>query len=259
MTFRAFRIGALLLILAVVALSAWLSRARTTDWNGPLWVAIHPVNADSSRAADEYIATLTNATFESIETFMRRESERYAVALDEPVRVELYGRVTDLPPARDPNANALESALWSLRLRWWAWRAPPTGERVPPDIRVFVLYYDPALSPTVPHSLGLQKGLLGVVHAFAATDMTGDNNIVIAHEFLHTLGATDKYDFANDRPVFPHGYADPEQDPLHPQRRAEVMAGRMALSEDRWEMPASLAAIVVGPRTAAEINWTRAP
>lgn len=259
MTFRQFRIGLLLLILAAVAVGSWLSRARTTDWDAPLWVAIYPLNADSSNAANAYIDGLTNASFESIETFMQREAERYAVALDEPARVEVYGRVTDLPPALDGDANVLQRALWSLRLRWWAWRASAAQDRVPPDIRIFVLYHDPDLSSVVPHSLGLQKGLLGVVHAFAADDMTGANSIVIAHEFLHTLGATDKYDPDTDQPMFPDGYADPEQQPLYPQRRAEIMAGRLALSEGQWEMPSSLREVVVGPRTAAEIGWVTAP
>jgi len=58
----------------------------------------------------------------------------------------------------------------------------------PEDIRIFVLYHDPALTPVVPHSLGLAKGLIGVVYAFAAPEMTGGNNVVIAHEMLHTVG-----------------------------------------------------------------------
>jgi hypothetical protein len=89
--------------------------------------------------------------------------------------------------------------------------------------------------------------------------MTGANNIVIAHEFLHTLGASDKYDLETDAPVFPHGYADPEQEPLHPQERAEVMAGRRALTEREWEMPETLRSVVIGPLTAREINWMDEP
>lgn len=255
MSFRLFRIGLLLLVLAAVVLSGWLSRARTTDWDAPLWVAIYPINADGSRVANEYIDRLTDASFEPIENFMRAEARRYGIGLDEPVRVELYDRVTDLPPALEPQANAITRLFFTLRLRWWAWRASADQDRVPPDIRMFVLYHDPVLSPTVPHSLGLQKGLLGVVYAFAADDMTGANSIVIAHEFLHTVGATDKYDALNDAPMFPDGFADPEQEPRYPQRRAEIMAGRMALNESESEMPSSLREVVVGARTATEISW----
>ena len=56
------------------------------------------------------------------------------------------------------------------------------------------MYHDPSTLQTVPDSHGMQKGLIGVVHAFAQRPMAGTNNIVITHELLHTLGATDKYD-----------------------------------------------------------------
>ena len=49
------------------------------------------------------------------------------------------------------------------------------------------------------HSTGLQKGMLGVVNAFASADQEGSNAVVIAHELLHTFGATDKYDRKNER------------------------------------------------------------
>ena len=83
--------------------------------------------------------------------------------------------------------------LWSLKLRWWNLGVDdPPGPT--PTIRLFLLFHDPALSPRVPHSAGLQKGLLGIAHLFAAAHMAGSNQVVIAHELLHTLGATDKYE-----------------------------------------------------------------
>ncbi len=128
----------------------------------------------------------------------------------------------------------------------------------PEDIRIFVLYHDPALTPAVPHSLGLTKGLIGVVYAFAAPDMDGENDVVIAHELLHTLGATDKYRAADDAPRFPDGYGDPQQVPLFPQRYAELMAGRRMLSADQWQQAESLDEVVIGPATAPEIRWRTA-
>jgi hypothetical protein len=125
----------------------------------------------------------------------------------------------------------------------------------PEDIRIFVLYHDPALTPSVAHSLGLTKGLIGVVYAFADPQMNGENNVVIAHELLHTLGATDKYRVGDDAPRFPDGYGDPRQVPLYPQRAAEIMAGRRMLSADRWQQADGLGEVVIGPLTAAEIRW----
>jgi hypothetical protein len=122
---------------------------------------------------------------------------------------------------------------------------------------MFVLYHDPSTLQSVPDSHGMQKGLIGVVHTFALPSMAGSNSIVIAHELLHTLGATDKYDPGSGAPLFPAGFAEPDRKPLYPQEKAEIMAGRRALSAQDAQMPAGLSAVVVGPATAAEIRWTR--
>jgi hypothetical protein len=122
---------------------------------------------------------------------------------------------------------------------------------------MFVLYHDPSTLQSVPDSHGMQKGLIGVVHTFALKSMAGSNSIVIAHELLHTLGATDKYDPNNGTPLFPSGFAEPDRNPLYPQEKAEIMAGRRALSAQDAQMPPALGAVVVGPATAAEIRWTR--
>jgi hypothetical protein len=85
------------------------------------------------------------------------------------------------------------------------------------------------------------------------------NSIVIAHEVMHTLGATDKYDPETNLPQFPDGYARPDAPRRHPQAAAELMAGRRPLSETEAEMPDSLRDVVVGDRTAAEIRWLTPP
>jgi hypothetical protein len=113
------------------------------------------------------------------------------------------------------------------------------------------------MSESVPHSLGMQKGLIGVVHAFADRRMNGSNNIVIAHETMHTVGATDKYDLETGAPTYPGGYGEPALSPRFPQRYAEIMAGQRAISATAQEMPETLRDVLVGPQTAEEIGWTR--
>ena len=54
-------------------------------------------------------------------------------------------------------------------------------------MRLFVVYFDPATSRTLAHSTGIQKGMLGIVNAFASADQEGSNAVVIAHELLHTV------------------------------------------------------------------------
>jgi len=251
------RILALLLVLGAVALEQWLERVHTQSWRETLWVGIYPLNADGSRVTQSYVEALKREDFVAIETFFAREAHRYGVRLDEPVHVELYPQGSELPPELAPGAGLFGIAWWSLRLRWFAAHASSVPGRVPSRIRLFVLYHDPATLQRAPDSHGMQKGLVGVIHAFATGAMTGANDIVITHELLHTVGATDKYDLATGEPLKPIGYGDPAQQPLYPQAEAEIMAVRRALGPQESEMPRTLGSEVVGPATALEIRWTR--
>ncbi|HEX7236644.1 MAG TPA: hypothetical protein VF405_06755 [Gammaproteobacteria bacterium] len=104
-------------------------------------------------------------------------------------------------------------------------------------------------------STALDKGLVAVANLFAAREARATNQIVLAHELLHTLRATDKYSLATNAPLYPDGYAAPEARPLLPQAKAELMAGRIALDQQRAEMPGDLDDVVIGALTAREIGW----
>jgi hypothetical protein len=252
--FKRLRILILLLILLMVALTTWQDRYRSTRWREALYVAIYPIAADDSAVTLRYVAALDADRFKAIDDFFVREARRHGLAESEPVKTRLRAELHDRPPQRAPDAGVLATAWWSLKLRYWAWRVSGHVNE-PEDIRMFVLYHDPALTPEVPHSLGLTKGLIGVVYAFAAPEMNGANNVVIAHELLHTVGAGDKYLPGSDAPRFPEGFGDPGQVPLYPQRTAEIMAGRRMLSADRWQQAETLEEVVIGPATALEIRW----
>jgi hypothetical protein len=243
--------------LLLVSVRTCQDRLRTTRWREPLYVAIYPIAADDSAVTRAYVASLDADRFRAIDRFFAAEAQRYRLTIDDPVKTRLRAELHERPPARPAGASVPRTILWSLRLRYWAWRVSGHS-RDPEDIRMFVLYHDPALSPVVPHSLGIEKGLIGVVYAFAAPTMDGGNDVVIAHELLHTVGATDKYDPASDAPRFPDGYGDPRQVPLFPQQFAELMGGRRMLSASEWEQPSGLEDTVVGPATALEIRWLKA-
>ena len=85
--FKAIRIAVLLLILVFVSLSTWLTQARSTDWNGSLWVKVYPINADGSDESQEYIQSLDVDDFSAIETFIAEEAEKYGRTLRRPVRM----------------------------------------------------------------------------------------------------------------------------------------------------------------------------
>ncbi len=252
--FRKLRITLLLLLLAGVALNTWLDRSHSRDWSRPLRVVIYPINGDGSEVAARYLASLQRSDFTPMETYLQREMQRYRGGSRAAVDVRLAAEVDSLPPPPPHQGNVLEIMGWSLRLRYWAFTVDNYSGPAP-EVRMFVLYFDPGEHPRLAHSLGLEKGLLGVVNAFASRRLTARNRVVITHELLHTVGASDKYDPRSNLPRYPDGYADPEQQPRFPQHRAELMAGRIPLTANRAVMPRNLSQTMIGPLTAREIGW----
>lgn len=253
---RRLRILALLLILLFVALNTYFDRVYSTDWDIPLRVAVFPINGDGSDESERFIQRMSVEDFRALESFFQEEAEHFGVKLERPVRFSLAGRIRELPPTLDPAAGMLDIVVWSLRTRYWAWRVPENPPGASPDIKLFVLYHDPKRSPSLPHSVGLQKGLFGIVNVFADQRMLGANDTVLAHELLHTLGASDKYAPGSNQPLHPDGYAEPDRRPLYPQTHAELMGGRIPTSASDSEIPESLRQVVIGPVTAAEIGWS---
>jgi len=252
--FRAIRIVILLGILFFVAVSTWLTQARSTDWNNSLWVKIYPINADGSSVSQRYIEALEPSQFEDIESFIAREAARYGKTVSRPLRIELGIPVTEQPPLLDAAPGIVSVMLWSLRMRWWAASVTEDQDSIEPDVRIFVRYHTPQSQFVLENSVGLQKGMVGVVNAYADRRQRGSNNFIIAHEFLHTLGATDKYELGSGQPIEPDGLADPDRNPLYPQENAEIMGGRIALAADDAVVPQSLSYAVIGPITASEIR-----
>jgi hypothetical protein len=253
--FRQLRILLLLLVLLFVAVSTWYARASTTDWDETLYVAVYPINGDGSDAARKQIAALDKQHFDDIERFLAQQAIRYTQTRVKPIEIEIAPEVKELPPVLDRRGNFLQTGWWSLKLRWWASKNDTAEIR--PDIKVYLLYYDAEEYAVLDHSVGLEKGLVTVVKAFTGRKNITRNNVIIAHELLHTVGATDKYNPGNNLPAFPNGYADPDQSPLYPQKRAEIMGGRIPLSASKAEQPDSLRETTVGPATAIEIGWIK--
>ena len=252
--FKAIRVTILLLILFFVAVSSWLTQARSTDWNDSLWVKIYPINGDGSEASTRYMANLSIESFEGLESFVARESAKFGHTLARPLRIELGLPIREQPPSMGPSPGALDVMLWSLKMRWWASRMTSDQDDPDPDVRIFVRYHEPQSNFILDDSIGMQKGMVGVVNAFAGRRQAGTNNVIIAHEFLHTLGATDKYDPSNGQPDIPAGIAEPNRNPRYPQRFAEIMGGRIAISESDAMVPKSLKYVVIGDQTAREIR-----
>lgn len=256
MSFRRIRILVLIGLLAMVALIHFGEQYLVRSWGAPLEVAIVPINADGSEEVSRYLRGLKVEDFYDINAFLEKQAGRYGLKLDNALEMRLAPEAHELPPSPPMNGNPFRIAWWSLKLRIWAWRQEKSGFLPhPAKVRLFLIYHEAEMGKALDHSLGLQKGLVGVVHVFASKDQQDQNNVVIAHEFLHTLGASDKYDPVTNFPLYPVGYADPNKEPRHPQYEAEIMAGRIPKFEDYAEMPNSLDQCMIGADTAHEINF----
>ena len=253
--FKYLRLAILLTILIVVAGKQVLTPNRLASWEKPLWVTIYPVLADPGADVRRYAGSLGVDSFQDIGSFIKRQASRYGRHFETPIVIQVARPLTAIPPALPAEGSGLNVAIWSLKMRWWSWKNSGQDGLAPDDARMFVLYQQGKSSGTLERSVGIKNGSYGVVNAVASRQMAARNRIVITHELLHILGASDKYDLATGQPLAPDGLANPEQSPLYPQNRAEIMGGRIATSASQWRRPASLKSCVIGAGTAAEIGW----
>lgn len=253
--FRYIRIAILLTILAVVAGNQFLTSSRFSSWEKSLWVTIYPVLAEPGNDIRRYAESLKPESFQQIAAFIGKQAAGHGRPLELPLVIQVAQPLTNLPPPLPAESSGLGVALWSLKMRWWVWNNSSQDDLAPADIRMFVLYQNRKENGLMERSVGIQNGSYGLVNAVASRQSAARNRIVITHELMHILGASDKYDLMTGQPVPPNGLAKPSRSPLYPQKRAEIMAGRIATSASNWRRPASLKSCVIGSATAAEIGW----
>jgi len=254
--FRTLRISILTLILLFVAVSTWLQAIRSADWSQTQRVVIYPINGDGDAATTAYIANLRRESFRPITTYIEQQAGDYGVNNLLPLDIDLAPEIQSQPPEIPDQGGVLDAILWSLSLRYWSWKVENYAG-VTPQVRLYIRYFNPKLHPRLKHSAGLRKGLVGVVQAFASAKMSATNKVVITHEMLHAFGASDHYDLSTNLPRFPDGYAEPDKVPRYPQRKAEIMGGRIPVSVIKATIPRNLSKTLIGPATAREIHWVK--
>ncbi len=253
--FKAIRIFILLIILATVTQQTFLDKADL-DWKNNFYVAVYPVNADGSSEVGTYIKSLSRQDFEPMAAYFAQEGARYGVNKSRPIEVQLGNVISEVPAAPPADGSMLSTILWSLKFRLFAFNNSPKVP-VKPDIRLYLLYHNPVTSPRLSHSTALNKGRIGRVNLFGSSDYAKQNLVILAHELLHTLTATDKYDLQTNLPTYPDGFAEPDKSPRYPQYIAELMGGRVPISETKAEIPINLSQTLIGKNTAREIGWIR--
>ncbi|MGI9284925.1 MAG: hypothetical protein ACR2P1_06020 [Pseudomonadales bacterium] len=244
----------LLILLAITVHNAYVYTS-VRSWQRTLSVMVYPSNGDGLASTDEYIQSLTKQNIEEIARFINSEANRYGVKDVQAIDVQLSAEKFGSPPRLPRKRNVFSNIYWSLYFRGWANFQLYTSEANVPDIALFAVFFDPKYTERLGHSIGLAGSMIAVINVFADRQYQGSNNVVITHELLHTVGASDKYDATTNLPLFPQGFANPEKSPVYPQTQAEIMGGRIPLSADRAVMPSSLQEIIVGRRTALEMHW----
>lgn len=257
---KKIRIFILLIILATVVQQTFLDKADL-DWKDNFYVAVYPVNADANNAeasteVNAYLKSLKRDDFEPLAEYFATEGARYGLNLRRPVEVQLGDAVNEIPPAPPTNRSMVDTIVWSLKFRLFAWKNSPKVN-VKPDIKLYLLYHNPKTNSVLSHSTALNKGRIGRVNLYADTKYADKNLVILAHELLHTLTASDKYNIETTLPAFPDGFAEPDKQPLYPQDLAELMGGRIPVSENKAEIPQSLSFTTIGNKTALEIGWLK--
>lgn len=247
------RVAILLVVLLVVAVNAY--RDQNQDWNQPIHILLHPINADGLATTQQYIQQLQQDDFAEVKQYLEKNSQQYR-GQSSYFMIQIGRELQQTPPKMSEQPSILNNILWSLKFRFYAWKQHQSGDGSP-SLTLYLNFYDPKQSRELKHSTALERGRIGSVNLFASPKQAAQNNVVLVHELLHGFGATDKYNLNNGEPIFPIGYAQADQQPLYPQTEAEIMGGRIPLSEHKSKMPNGLNETVISILTAREVGWIK--
>ncbi|PVZ72230.1 hypothetical protein [Pelagibaculum spongiae] len=249
------RISILLVVLVLVAGQQFLGKQRVSSWDEPVWIAIYPLISDD-REAQHFIDTLSIADLKPLERWFAKESERYGMLFQRPIQLHLMPTVNaPSPPEAPADRSPWKVAYWSLELRYWAWKYLDDG--FPTHSKIVMKVYPKSIEKLPGHSTGLEKLKLGIVKIRGNRIELPYLRFLIGHELLHTLGASDKYSYADHSPYYPAAFLEPDKKPLYPQNFAEIMAGVIPKTSKTWQPTNKLSLIKVGDDTAREIGWQK--
>ena len=262
---------AILIGVSIWGLQQYLADHHTFAWDEPVSVAVVALVDEESGVMESgwYVQSfLTRAAapwhnLKEVEKWLQEEYERLggdnAAAFEFSVRgpVRLETPPPQLPAASDSFLDRLSGSRQFLNY------FSEIAERDELllgqyDVNLFVYFYDPddeerAMMFSRFDSMASRRSRIGIVFAPMSREQRGHTCAVVAHELLHVLGASDKYD--GNRSIFPGGYAEPDREPRYPQRRAEIMALGIPQSPSEDLDVRELSECVVGDATAQEINW----
>jgi hypothetical protein len=253
---RSSRLRVAFLLFALAVAAAWAyarlsARAERKGWERTVEVVVYVLGTAEPRSMDELRQSLSRLS-------SRLAEDRAAYGPGPPpFRFDAVGPITPdrYPPGDSPGASFLDRFAYEVSL-WQAERAvravAPEPDPHAYDVRVYLVLV-PATDRSFAEGVAEAGGEVAVVHAALGEDALLAATAV-AHEALHTVGATDKYDPAGHA-IAPAGLYEPNRDPPFPQARAEIMVGELPLAPGKGRLPESAAELGVGPETAREIGW----
>ncbi len=258
--FYRLRVSVLSSILALVCLWACYDvrdRRARNEWVAPVRVGLvilrhGPVNEHALATLRARSSVLEARLSEELRRY--RPDQRHGL-----IQIETYGPVDVTEDAPNPTGSTFwERATDAYRL-WRYTRAMDRLAGVPTqklDSRIYLVAKPPGPGgESFVEGFSETRGRVGVARVDLDLETVDLSLFVAAHELLHTLGASDKYDAFGQTRV-PVGLPEPDLAPRYPQRFAEVMARNRVLGPNVEVPPQDLAELSVGRWTAREIGWT---
>ncbi len=254
-TAKQIRVLLLLLLLTPLVFLAFWEYDPAPDWKRTLIVGLYPHNADGSEAVESWLAAMEPEHYLAIEDWLAEQASRYELAIARPFEFRIGQPIAEAPSPPPANGTFRQRIQWAISLRWWYWTFDRQGLK--PDVVLVAGYVASGGTAVDLHSIGMARPRLGLARLLALDDreQASFNNVILAHELLHTVGASDLYHLGTGHPLFPQGYAELDREPRYPQQKAELMAVGIPLAEDKTRPAATLQEATIGTYTAREIGW----
>ena len=270
---RRIRLGTLLVCLlasAIWGFEMWRADHRVFAWTKPVNVLVLALVDPETRLGSDELQELFHGFLSSPRSLDGNlagvakwlEDERAVLSAGE-------GRVVDFScagpftmtaaPPLPPPAEASFLERWSTTRSFLGYFEDVAEKldvaRDGYDVTIFVYFFaeERASIYGKQHSMASRRDGFGVVFAPLGRKHLPYSAALLAHELLHTFGATDKYEGA--KCIYPDGFAEPDLAPLYPQRWSEIMALGIPIEPGRERRVTALSDCKVGRKTAAEIGW----
>jgi hypothetical protein len=256
------RLTALMVVFLGVVVWAWndiRERRERNTWVRPLHVGFvllraGPVSDDTS--------DMLRARMTDLQTHLEQEFQRWRQTTQVPFIFSVYGPLDISVPPPESYSEKLSDLAYFAYQQWRYLRDVDARAHVPRselDSRIYLVMRPPNTGDLqFVEGQSEQGGRVGVVNVQLDESMVDFALIVAAHELMHTLGASDKYDELG-HVLIPDGLAEPDKVPPFPQQYVEVMARNRPISPELEETPEAIEQVRIGRKTAQEIGWVAVP